>query len=124
MLNTLGGNICLFTYIQKVIACIYSSSSDQISAQGVKKMKIAEALAFCGDRGAYFLSQLDLDDKIKDAFITVLECCSSLINKVMTKPVCMCKFCVDVCPCREYAPSLPSRYTRIWTNCRKGSWWS
>ena len=62
--------------------------------QGVKKMKIAEALAFCGDRGAYFLSQLDLDDQIKDAFITVLECCSCLIKKVMTKPVCILCECV------------------------------
>ena len=55
--------------------------------QGVKKMKIAEALAFCGDRGVYFLSQLDMKDDVRDAFITVLHCCNSLIKKVLSKEV-------------------------------------
>ena len=75
IISVISAEICL-------IRCILL-----LKMQGVKKMKIAEALAFCGDRGSYFLSQLDLDDHIKEAFIVVLGCCSSLIKKALTKPV-------------------------------------
>jgi hypothetical protein len=50
--------------------------------QGVKRMKIAEALAFCGDRGVYLLARLDLHPDLKEEFTTVLQCSNSFIKKV------------------------------------------
>ena len=47
----------------------------------MRKLKIAETLAFCGDRGVYHMTLLDIDPKFKDMVIELLKICCILIKK-------------------------------------------
>jgi hypothetical protein len=53
--------------------------------KGITKMKIAEALAFCGDRGVYLLALVDLDPAVKAVFIEVINVSCGLIKKANSK---------------------------------------
>ena len=45
-------------------------------------MKIADALAFCGDRGCYFLGQMDIAVKVRVEFQAALNALGSFLLKV------------------------------------------
>lgn len=49
--------------------------------KGVSKMKLAEALAFCGDRGVFLLSLLDIPPEVKDLLLEVLNVSCGFIKK-------------------------------------------
>lgn len=49
--------------------------------KGISKMKIAEALAFCGDRGVYLLALVDMAPSVKKVFIEVIHVSCGLIKK-------------------------------------------
>jgi hypothetical protein len=52
--------------------------------EGHNKIKIAESLAFCGDRGAYFLSHLDIEPTLREHFVELLVVSGELLAKYMT----------------------------------------
>jgi hypothetical protein len=52
-----------------------------------EKIKIAEALAFCGDVGSYFIGLTNLRTDIKDIFIELLKLSGTVISKASTKTV-------------------------------------
>ena len=56
----------------------YFSKNDK---KGVKNMKLAEALAFCGDRGVYLTALVDMDPRVKKVFLEVLNISCGLIKK-------------------------------------------
>ena len=49
--------------------------------KGVSKMKLAEALAFCGDLGVYLLSLLDMEPAVKELLQEVIKVSCGLIKK-------------------------------------------
>ena len=53
-------------------------------SEDYEKIKIAESMAFCGDRGAYFLSLTDIQPAVRDEFIELLHIAGSFVNKTMT----------------------------------------
>ena len=54
--------------------------------KGVKNMKLAEALAFCGDRGVYLTALVDMDPRVKKVFLEVLNVSCGLIKKANSEP--------------------------------------
>lgn len=50
-----------------------------------EKIKIAEALAFCGDTGSYLIGLTDLREDVKEIFIELLKVSGTVISKASTK---------------------------------------
>jgi hypothetical protein len=46
-----------------------------------QRLKIADSLAFCGDRGAYFIGLLDIELKYKVAFLQVIRALNVFLLK-------------------------------------------
>jgi hypothetical protein len=53
----------------------------------MRKLKIAESLAFCGDRGVYLTALLDIDPVYREMIIELLKICCSLMKKSTSAPV-------------------------------------
>lgn len=49
-----------------------------------EKIKIAESMAFCGDRGKYFMGLTDIDDQFKLDFMELLKVADGLLAKTST----------------------------------------
>lgn len=49
-------------------------------------MKIAESLAFCGDRGVYLTALLNIDPVVREMIIDLLKICCDFIKKCPTAP--------------------------------------
>jgi hypothetical protein len=52
----------------------------------MRKLKIAEALAFCGDRGVYHTALLDIQPEYRDMIIELLKICCQLMKKTTSDP--------------------------------------
>ena len=50
-----------------------------------EKIKIAEALAFCGDVGSYLIALTDIREDIRDVFIDLLRVSGTVVCKTATK---------------------------------------
>ena len=50
-------------------------------SEDYEKIKLAEAMSFCGDRGAYFLGLTDIHPDIKELMVELLRVVSSFIKK-------------------------------------------
>ena len=61
----------------------WPSIQDALTATST--LKIAEALALCGDMGQYVVSLLDIDTEYKRVFITALQVLNRLLVKVVTE---------------------------------------
>lgn len=48
-----------------------------------EKIKIAEALAFCGDIGCYLIGLTDLQDDIRSIFIDLLKVSGKVVNRTV-----------------------------------------
>ena len=53
----------------------------------MRKLKIAESLAFCGDRVVYLTALLDIDPVYREMIIELLKICCSLMKKSTSAPV-------------------------------------
>jgi hypothetical protein len=51
-----------------------------------RKLKIAESLAFCGDRGVYLTALLDIEPVYRDMIIELLKICCQLMKKTTSNP--------------------------------------
>ena len=51
-----------------------------------RKLKIAESLAFCGDRGVYLIALLDIEPVYRDMIIELLKICCELMKKTTSIP--------------------------------------
>ena len=49
-----------------------------------EKIKIAEALAFCGDIGVYLISLTDIRADVKQVFVDLLRVCGEVITSKKT----------------------------------------
>ena len=52
----------------------------------MRKLKIVESLAFCGDRGVYLVGLLNIDPGVRDMFIEVLKIACNFIKKRTHNP--------------------------------------
>ena len=52
----------------------------------MRKLKIAESLAFCGDRGVYLTALLDMEPVYRDMIIELLKICCELMKKTTSIP--------------------------------------
>ena len=50
-----------------------------------ERIKLAEALAFAGDRGAYFIGLTDIDEGLKKDFIDLVTVAGQFVDKAMKK---------------------------------------
>jgi hypothetical protein len=45
------------------------------------RMKLADCLAFCGDRGAYFIGLMDIDIEYKTLFLRIIRALNVFLQK-------------------------------------------